>query len=117
MAYDKNKIFEQAKELIEKNKLFFVEDIVALLPVAKPTFYDFFPPDSNELNTIKEMLDKNRVEIKSSMRSKWYKSDAPALQIALMKIISTDEEAHRLNGSRQEVKTDLSVTETKITIE
>ena len=67
MAYDKLKIFEQAKELIEKNKLFFVEDIVALLPVAKPTFYDFFPPDSNELNTIKEMLDKNRVEIKSSM--------------------------------------------------
>ena len=102
MAYDKNKIFEQAKELIEKNKLFFVEDIVSLLPIAKPTFYDFFPPDSNELNAIKEMLDKNRVEIKSSMRSKWYKSDAPALQIALMKIISTDEEAHRLNGSRTE---------------
>lgn len=117
MAYDKNKIFEQAKELIEKNKLFFVEDIVALLPVARSTFWEYFPDKSDEMDTIKEMLDKNRVEIKSSMRSKWYKSDAPALQIALMKIISTDEEAHRLNGSRQEVKTDLSVTETKITIE
>lgn len=114
MAYDKNKIFEQAKELIEKNKLFFVEDIVALLPVAKPTFYDFFPPDSNELNAIKEMLDKNRVEIKSSMRSKWYKSDAPALQIALMKIISTDDEAHRLNGSKQELKNEVIVTDKTI---
>lgn len=113
MAYDKKKIFEQAKEIIDKNKLFFVEDIVSLLPVAKPTFYDFFPPDSNELNTIKEMLDKNRVEIKSSMRSKWYKSDAPALQIALMKIISTDEEAHRLNGSRQEIESKVTQT-TKI---
>ncbi len=102
MAYDKNKIFEQAKELIEKNKLFFVEDIVALLPCDKTTFYRFFEPNCNEYNTLKEMLDKNRVEIKSSMRSKWYKSDAPALQIALMKIISTDEEAHRLNGSRIE---------------
>ncbi len=111
MAYDKNKIFEQAKDLIEKNKLFFVEDIVSLLPIAKPTFYDFFPPDSNELNAIKEMLDKNRVEIKSSMRSKWYKSDAPALQIALMKIISTDEEAHRLNGSKQEIKNDIVVSD------
>lgn len=102
MAYDKNKIFEQAKELIEKNKLFFVEDIVALLPIARSTFWDYFPDKSDEMDTIKEMLDKNRVEVKSAMRSKWYKSDAPALQIALMKIISTDEEAHRLNGSRTE---------------
>ena len=107
MAYDKNKIFEQAKELIEKHKLFFVEDIVSLLPVASSTFWEYFPDKSDEMDTIKEMLDKNRVEIKSSMRSKWYKSDAPALQIALMKIISTDEEAHRLNGSKQEVKNDI----------
>lgn len=111
MAYDKNKIFEQAKDLIEKNKLFFVEDIVSLLPISKPTFYEYFQLDSNEFNTLKEMLDKNRVEIKSSMRSKWYKSDAPALQIALMKIISTDEEAHRLNGSKQEIKNDIVVSD------
>ena len=51
------------------------------------------------------------------MLSKWYKSDAPALQIALMKIISTDEEAHRLNGSKQEVKTDVSIKDNKLTIE
>ena len=113
MAYDKKKIFEQAKEIIEKNKLFFVEDIVALLPVARSTFWEYFPDKSDEMDTIKEMLDKNRVEIKSSMRSKWYKSDAPALQIALMKIISTDEEAHRLNGSRQEIESKVTQT-TKI---
>jgi hypothetical protein len=117
MAYDKKKIFEQAKELIEKNKLFFVEDITSLLPISKKTFYEYFPIESNESNTIKEMLDKNRVEVKSAMRSKWYKSDAPALQIALMKIISTDEEAHRLNGSRQEIRNDVTVTENKVTIE
>lgn len=111
MAYDKKKIFEQAKELIEKNKLFFVEDIVALLPIARSTFWDYFPDKSDEMDTIKEMLDKNRVEVKSAMRSKWYKSDAPALQIALMKIISTDEEAHRLNGSKQEIKNDIVVSD------
>ena len=114
MAYDKNKIFEQAKELIEKNKLFFVEDIVSLLPVARSTFWEYFPDKSDEMDTIKEMLDKNRVEIKSSMRSKWYKSDAPALQIALMKIISTDDEAHRLNGSKQELKNEVIVTDKTI---
>ena len=96
MAYDRKKIFEQAKEMIVKHKLFFVEDIVAFLPCAKPTFYDFFPPDSNELNELKELLETNRTELKVSMRSKWYKSNAPALQMALMKLICTDEERKKL---------------------
>jgi hypothetical protein len=104
MSYDRLKIFEDAKNLIKDNKLFFIEDIVALLPISKPTFYEFFKVDSNEFNELKELLDRNRVEIKSSMRSKWYKSDNATLQVALMKMIATDEEAHRLNGSKQEVK-------------
>ena len=94
--YNRKKIFEQAKEMIVKHKLFFVEDIVAFLPCSKPTFYDFFPPDSNELNDLKELLEQNRTELKVSMRSKWYKSNAPALQMALMKLICTDEERKKL---------------------
>ena len=97
MAYDRKKIFEQAKEMIVKHKLFFVEDIVAFLPCSKPTFYDFFPPDSNELNELKELLETNRTELKVSMRSKWYKSNAPALQMALMKLIATPDELKRLS--------------------
>jgi hypothetical protein len=97
MAYDRKKIFEQAKEVIVKNKLFFVEDIVAFLPCSKPTFYDFFNPDSNELNELKELLNQNRTELKVSMRSKWYKSNAPALQMALMKLIATPEELKKLS--------------------
>jgi hypothetical protein len=50
MAYDKNKIFEQAKEAIVKNKLFFIEDIVAFLPCDKTTFYRFFEVNCNEYN-------------------------------------------------------------------
>ena len=101
MAYDKVKIFEQAKEMIVKHKLFFVEDIVAFLPCAKPTFYDFFPPDSNELNELKELLEQNRVTLKVSMRSKWYTSNAPALQMALMKLIATPEELRKLSMNHQ----------------
>jgi hypothetical protein len=96
MAYDRLKIFEQAKEMIVKHKLFFVEDIVAFLPIAKKTFYEYFPLDSNESNELKEMLDKNKIEIKSSMRSKWYKSDAPALQLALYKLIASPDEHQAL---------------------
>jgi len=97
MAYDKQKIFEQAKEMIVKHKLFFVEDIVAFLPCDKTTFYKFFPPESNELNELKELLEQNRVTLKVSMRSKWYTSNAPALQMALMKLIATPEELKKLS--------------------
>ena len=96
MAYDRKKIFEQAKEVIVKHKLFFVDDIVAFLPCATSTFYDFFPANSEELEELKELLNQNRTELKVSMRSKWYKSNAPALQMALMKLICTDDERKKL---------------------
>ena len=105
MAYDKQKIFEQAKEMIVKHKLFFIEDIVAFLPISKTTFYDYFPIDSNEANELKGLLETNRVELKVSMRSKWYKSNAPALQMALMKLICTDEERRKLSMTQTDITT------------
>jgi hypothetical protein len=97
MAYDRNKIFEQAKEMIVKHKLFFIEDIVAFLPCGKTAFYEFFAPDTNQMNELKELLNQNRTELKVSMRSKWYKSNAPALQMALMKLIASPEELRKLS--------------------
>ena len=97
MAYDKQKIFEQAKEMIIKHKLFFIEDIVAFLPISKKTYYEYFPIESNESNELKELLEQNRTELKVSMRSKWYKSNAPALQMALMKLIANPEELKKLS--------------------
>ena len=97
MAYDRKKIFEQAKEVIVKHKLFFIEDIVAFLPISKPTFYDYFKIDSNEFNELKELMETQRTELKVKMRSKWYQSNAPALQMALMKLIASPEELKRLS--------------------
>jgi len=97
MAYDRVKIFEQAKEVIVKHKLFFVDDIVAFLPCSKQTFYDFFPVNSDQLDELKALLETNRTTLKVSMRSKWYTSNAPALQMALMKLIATPEELKKLS--------------------
>jgi len=105
MAYDRNKIFEQAKEAIVKNKLFFIEDIVAFLPCDKTTFYRFFEVNCNEYNELKDLLETNRTELKVSMRSKWYKSNAPALQMALMKLICTDDERKMLSMTHTDVTT------------
>ena len=98
MAYDKNKIFEQAKEMIVKHKLFFIDDIVAFLPISTSTFYEWKLQESEEL---KELLNANRTELKVSMRSKWYKSNAPALQMALMKLIASPEELRKLSMNHQ----------------
>ena len=105
MAYDRVKIFEQAKEMIVKNKLFFIDDIVAFLPCHKATFYEFFPPESEQSDELKELLNQNRIELKVSMRSKWYKSNAPALQMALMKLICTDEERRKLSMTQTDITT------------
>ena len=107
MAYDKQKIFEQAKEMIVKHKLFFIEDIVAFLPISKKTFYEYYPVDSNESNELKELLEVNRVTLKVSMRSKWYTSNAPALQMALMKLIASPEELKKL--SMQFIESDVRI--------
>jgi hypothetical protein len=105
MAYAKKKIFEQAKEAIVKHKLFFIDDIVAFLPISRSTFFEWELDKSDEL---KELLNLNRTELKVSMRSKWYKSNAPALQMALMKLIATPDELKKLS---------MSYTEQNITVD
>jgi hypothetical protein len=104
MAYNRVKIYEQALDLIEKKKLFFIEDVVTLLPCNKTTFYDFFKIDSNELNTIKEALDKNKIDVKNGLRSKWFKGNNPLTQMALYKLIGTEEEYHRIASTKTENK-------------
>lgn len=97
MAYKTKTLFNTAMEQINKNKLFFIEDIIAFMPCAKSTFYEHFPNDSNYYKIMFEELEKNRTELKVSMRSKWYKSNAPALQMALMKLIANPEELRKLS--------------------
>ena len=97
MAYKTEDLFNTAIEKIKKNKLFFIEDIIAFLPCRKSTFYEHFPNDSDYYKRMFEELERNRTELKVSMRSKWYTSNAPALQMALMKLIATPEELRKLS--------------------
>jgi hypothetical protein len=96
MAYNTEELFNKGMEAIEKHKLFFIEDIIAFLPCRKSTFYEHFPNETDYYKRMFEALEKNRIEIKSSMRSKWYKSTAPALQLALYKLIASPDEHQAL---------------------
>ena len=106
MAYDRKKIFEKAKEQIISKRLIFVEEVVAFIGISKPTFYDFFPVDSNEFNELKELIETNKISLKTSMRKKWYDSDNPTLQMGLMKLIATPEEHKKLSQNYTDHTTD-----------
>jgi len=111
MAYDKKELEKKALIAIEKHKLMFLEHIIAFLPCSKPTFYDL---KLNESNAIKKAVEEMRVSKKTKMLSNWIDSETPSLQIAAMKMISEEHEAHRLNGTRQEIKHDGGIKSTLI---
>jgi len=108
MSYNTKELERKSIEAIEKHKLFFIEDVVAYLPCSKPTFYEH---KLHESNAIKELLEKNKIEIKTSMRSKWYKSENPTLQMGLYKLIGTPEEAERLGTTLKHMgNVDIGIT-------
>jgi hypothetical protein len=119
--YQPQDLYNQAVIAIRDNNLFFIEDIVAWLPCDKTTFYRLFPvelpedvteysedqkkfiiideegKECNGYNSLKALLDNNKIVTKSSIRAKLYKgSKAPEL-IALYKLICTDEERRSLS--------------------
>jgi hypothetical protein len=97
MAYDREKILEQAKTAIKENNLFFIEDIVAFIPCTKTTLYEFFPAGSDEMNALKSLLEDNKIRTKSSIRAKLFKSQKAAELLALYRLICTPEEHQKLN--------------------
>lgn len=99
MAYDKTKLYEQAKEAIEKNNLFFIEDIVAFIPCGRSWFYENFKDGTDEMDTLKEMLEQNKIKTKSGIRAKLWKSEKAAELLALYRLIATPEEHQKLNQS------------------
>ena len=56
------------------------------------------------MNTIKEGLEKNKIEVKNGLRNKWYNGNNPLTQMALYKLIGTEEEYHRIASTKTENK-------------
>ena len=97
MAFDRDKLYQQAQTAITENNLFFIEDVVAFIPCSKPTFYEHFPINSNELNNLKGLLEQNKIRTKSAIRAKLYKSPKASELLALYRLICTPEERKMLN--------------------
>ena len=96
MTYVKGDVYKKAIKAIKKHHLFFIEDIVALLPCTKSTFYELFPTESDEMHAIKELLEEEKVTIKVGIRQKLFEGKNIEL-IALYKLICTDDERRALS--------------------
>ncbi len=56
MAYNKEELFLKAQVAIEKHRPIFIEELVSYLPCDKTTFYRLFDKESNEYNTLKDLI-------------------------------------------------------------
>jgi len=99
IKYTQENLEKLSIEAIQRYKLFFIDDIIAYLPCSRATFYNH---NLDKLDTIKDALTQVRTEIKVSMRSKWYKSDNPTLQMGLMKLIASPDELRQLSMNHVE---------------
>ena len=99
MAYDAKQLEKQAIEAIKKNKLIFLEEVISYLPCNRGTFY---LNNLNKLDSIIELLEENKVEQKVHLRKKWRNTDNAALNLALYKLCSSEEEEAKLNPNKQD---------------
>ena len=106
MAYDTEKLYSQAKEVIEDNNLIFITDVCDFLGIAGKTFYEHFPLESKESKTLKQMLQENKVGMRVGVRKSLMDSKSASALIAMMKIVGTDEEKKAVSKKYIEHSTD-----------
>ena len=51
----------------ENSVIFWVSDLCALIPLSTQQFYNLFPATSDEFDTIKAILEKNRINLNKSV--------------------------------------------------
>jgi len=97
--YTKESLFETAKKAIQDHCLYFMNDLVAYMPIAKNTMYYYFPAGSPEHEEMMEMMDNNKIRTKTEIKKKLLESQKAAELIALYRLLSTREEHQLLNQS------------------
>ena len=104
---NKDDLYNKAMQVLENDKeIVFIEDLVSFLPCVKSSFYKHFPIDSNEMNVFKEIIENNKINQKRQLRKKWFDNDNATLQLALYKLIATDDEREKLQTNYN--KTDVT---------
>jgi len=97
MAYNTEELEQQAIEAITKHNLIFIDEVVSFMDCSRSTFYE---RGLDKSDILKELILKNKNEMKAGLRKKWYVSENPTVQIVLYKLIGTDDEGDKINNQR-----------------
>jgi hypothetical protein len=98
MAYNTEALFNKACEYIQKDKdVLFITEVITHLMISERTFYDHFPIESQKLQDIKTLIDKNKQSTKQYLR-KTFKSKfaSSAERIFLYKLSASAEEKKQI---------------------
>lgn len=102
MPIDKEELLKECLEIIEREKIRFIDHLVGFLPYSRNAFYTYFPVNNDNYDTIKKAIDKNRISSKTKALNRWEESENPTLQVAFYKLIGTQEERDALNGKSED---------------
>lgn len=96
MAYDREKIKKQILSNVEGDMdITTFEDAAATVEPSRKTLYDW---GLHECNNLKSLIAGNKDKVKQNLRKQWRNENAsPTLQLALYKLLSTDEERKALS--------------------
>jgi len=105
MAYKTEELEAMALKVIKEKGLVFIDEVATFLPVSRASFYNH---GLDKLDTIKDALNNAKINMKGGLRAKWYNGNNPLTQMALYKLIGTEEEYHRIANTKTENKTDIT---------
>jgi len=93
----KAQIFDLAKKAAQDPAVYFINDIVAELPVGRTKFYELFPVDTTEREELDDMLERNKMRLKKEIREKLKAGKFASELLPLYRLVATAEERRALN--------------------
>jgi len=97
MAYKTSDLLKRSIQALENDEqIIFIEDVCVEIGVSNKTFYSHKLHESNEL---KDLLLKNKQNIKRKLRKKWFDGNSQMLQLALYKLCANPNELAILNST------------------
>lgn len=106
MAYDTKELEQKSLEVATKHNCIFIDDIIAYLGISKQTFYDH---NLDHFDDLKKIIEKNRINLKVTLRKKWLESNNPTTEICLYKLLATETEHKLLSNTQRNENVNLNI--------
>lgn len=93
----------------ENKDIIWISDLCALVPMSTVNFYEVFPKDSNEFNTIKEILEKNRIALNkftTKILKNQAENESTTAAIYLNKISQSKEQKEHMQELKEQETTE-----------